>query len=82
MLESVASVPGVQAAGVTSSFPFGFSPNALLDSDGIPLGEWGRAPETHYRLVGGNYFDALGTRLIAVVCSTAATGPARRSSRS
>jgi predicted permease len=65
LLETVASTPGVQAAGVTSSFPFGFSPNALLDTEGILLGEWGRAPETHYRLVGGNYFEALGTRLAA-----------------
>ena len=65
LLENVSSVPGVTAAGVTSSFPFAFSPNAILDTDGIPLGQWGRAPDTHYRVVGGKYFEAMGTPLRA-----------------
>jgi putative ABC transport system permease protein len=65
MLERVGSIPGVMAAGVTTSFPFGFSSNALLDTEGVPLGEWGRAPETHYRLVGGKYFEGMGAHLVA-----------------
>ena len=65
LLERVGSIPGVVTAGVTSSFPFSFSPNAMLDTEGIPIGEWGRAPETHYRVVGGTYFETMGSRLVA-----------------
>lgn len=65
LLEGVSVVPGVAAAGVTSSAPFGFSPNALLDTEGIPLGQWGRSPDTHYRVIGGRYFEALGVPLRA-----------------
>jgi predicted permease len=63
LLERTAATPGIAAAGVTSSFPFGFSPNALLQEDGVPLGQWGRAPATNYRVVGGKYFDAIGVPL-------------------
>ena len=63
LIAGVEAVPGVGSAGVTSSFPFGFSPNALLQEDGVPLGVWGHAPDTHYRLVGGQYFQALGVPL-------------------
>lgn len=65
LLEHAGAIPGVEAAGVTSSFPFGFSPNALLHEDGVPLGQWGRAPETQYRVVGGRYFEAMGVPLRA-----------------
>lgn len=65
LTDQVSAVPGISAAGVTSSPPFGFSPNALLDTEGIPLGQWGRAPSTHYRVVGGRYFEALGVPLRA-----------------
>jgi putative ABC transport system permease protein len=60
LLEQVRSVPGVQHAGVTSSMPFTFSPNALLEEEGVPLPEWGRAPVTHYRVIGGSFFQSLG----------------------
>ncbi|HJR59958.1 MAG TPA: ABC transporter permease [Vicinamibacterales bacterium] len=63
LLEDVGTVPGVRAAGVTSSFPFAFSPNALLEEEGVPLGQWGKAPSTHYRIVGGAYFEAMGVAL-------------------
>ncbi len=59
LIEATEAIPGVAAAGVTSSFPFGFSPNALLEEAGVPLGQWGKAPDTHYRLVGGRYFEAM-----------------------
>jgi predicted permease len=65
LVETVAALPGVTAAGVTSSPPFGFSPNAILDTEGIPPGQWGHSPDTHYRVVGGRYFEALGVPLRA-----------------
>lgn len=65
LLEATEAIPGVAAAGVTSSFPFAFSPNALLEEDGVPLGQWGKAPDTHYRVVGGRYFEALGVPIRA-----------------
>jgi putative ABC transport system permease protein len=65
LLEATEAIPGVAAAGVTSSFPFGFSPNAILEVAGEPPGQWGRDPDTHYRLVGGRYFEALGVPIRA-----------------
>ena len=65
LIEGVAALPGVSAAGVTSSPPFGFSPNAILDTEGIPPGQWGHSPDTHYRVIGGRYFEALGVPLRA-----------------
>ena len=65
LIAGTGAIPGVAAAGVTSSFPFGSSPNAILEEDGIPLGQWGKAPDTHYRVVGGRYFEALGVPLRA-----------------
>ena len=65
ILDRSRAVPGVANAGITSSAPFTFSPNALLEEDGAPLGQWGKAPETHYRVVGGDYFQALGVPLKA-----------------
>jgi hypothetical protein len=43
--------------------PFTFSPNALLEEEGVPLPEWGRASVTHYRVIGGSYFQSLGVPL-------------------
>jgi predicted permease len=65
VLERSRVVPGVASAGITSSAPFTFSPNALLEEEGAPLGQWGKAPSTHYRVVGGDYFQALGVPLKA-----------------
>jgi len=63
LIERTAATPGIAAAGVTSSFPFAFSPNALLQEEGVPLGQWGRAPATNYRVVGGRYFEAMAVPL-------------------
>jgi predicted permease len=65
VLERVRQVPGVRSAGATSSLPFTFSPNALLEEDGVPLGQWGQAPVTHYRVIGGDVFQTLGVPLKA-----------------
>jgi putative ABC transport system permease protein len=63
MIEKIRSLPGVAFAGTTSSAPFTFSPNALLEEEGVPLGQWGNAPATEYRVIGGDYFQALGVPL-------------------
>ena len=66
VLERVTEAGGVEAAGVTSSFPLvGFNPNAILEEEGVPPGEWGRAPATNYRVIGGAYFQAMGVPLVA-----------------
>jgi putative ABC transport system permease protein len=65
LLERTAADPRIDAAGVTSSFPFTFSPNALLEEDGVPPGQWGVDPATEYRVVGGQYFGAMGTPIKA-----------------
>jgi putative ABC transport system permease protein len=64
LIESAGAMPGVTAAGVTSSFPFAFNPNALLEEDGVPPGVWGQAPATGYRVIGGAYFEPMGTPLV------------------
>jgi predicted permease len=65
IVERSRAVPGVELAGVTSSMPFTFSPNALLEEEGVPLPKWGQAPVTHYRVIGGDYFQALRVPLKA-----------------
>ncbi|HEY7476538.1 MAG TPA: ADOP family duplicated permease [Vicinamibacterales bacterium] len=65
VLERTRAVPGTAQAGITSSAPFTFSPNALLEEEGVPPGQWGKAPATEYRVIGGDYFQALGVPLKA-----------------
>jgi len=65
LLERVAAMPGIRSAGVASSFPFTFTPNALLEEEGVPPAEWGRAPSTSYQVVGGDYFTAMAVPLVA-----------------
>ena len=45
--------------GVTSSLPFAFSPNARLEEEGEPLSDSTLGLSTHYRVIGGDYFQAL-----------------------
>jgi len=66
VIEEVGATGGVAAGGVTSSFPLaGSGPNALLEEEGVPLGDWGRAPATNYRVIGGRYFEAMDIPLVA-----------------
>jgi putative ABC transport system permease protein len=65
VLERARGVPGVVHAGVTSSLPFGFSPNAGLEEEGELPSARAQRPSTHYRVVGGDYFQALGVPLRA-----------------
>lgn len=66
LLEETGAIGGIDATGVTTAFPLaGFSPNALLEEDGATPGVWGRDPATEYRVVGGQYFEAMDIPLIA-----------------
>lgn len=65
LLDRTAAIPGITAAGVTSSFPFTFSPNAGLEEEATPASSFDSRPATHYRVVGGRYFEALGVPLRA-----------------
>ena len=53
------AVPGVDRVGVTSSLPFAFSPNARLEEEGEALTDSTLGFSTHYRVIGGDYFQAL-----------------------
>lgn len=65
LVERTRVVPGVGPVGVTSSAPFTFSPNAVLEEEGVPSGQWGKTPPTEYRVIGGDYFQALRVPLKA-----------------
>lgn len=66
-LEEIGGIGGIDTVGVTSAFPLrsGGNPNALLEEEGAPPGEWGRDPATSYRIVGGQYFEAMDIPLAA-----------------
>lgn len=65
LLEGLKDAGGLGASGVTSSFPFGFSANASLEEEGVALQDSASGPSTHYRVIGGEYFKAMGVRLVA-----------------
>jgi putative ABC transport system permease protein len=61
LLDRVAVLPGVVAAGVVSQPPLsGGSYNGTLELADRPGEAPGRTEEAHYRLIGGSYFAALG----------------------
>ncbi len=53
------AVPGIDRVGVSSSLPFSFSPNARLEEEGQPVSDRTLALSAHYRVIGGDYFQAL-----------------------
>jgi predicted permease len=59
LVDRARAVPGVERVGVTSSLPFAFSPNARPEEEGVGPGEREPGPSTHYRVIGGDYFQAL-----------------------
>jgi len=59
------AVPGVDRVGVTSSLPFAFSPNARLEEEGEVVTDRTLGLSTHYRVIGGDYFQALQIALKA-----------------
>jgi putative ABC transport system permease protein len=68
ILERLSATPGVEAAGFTSILPVigGEGPDGMLEVAGRPLDPTGRHNgHALYRVVGGDYFRALGIRVIA-----------------
>jgi putative ABC transport system permease protein len=63
VLENVRAIPGVEAAGITTLLPLsGWSDwSFLIEGDPPPPVR----PITQFRAVGGDYFTALGMRLVA-----------------
>ena len=60
LIGRVAALPGVHAAGVINQPPLsGNSFNGTLEVD-QPAAASSAPPEAHYRLIGGNYFAAMG----------------------
>ena len=59
LIDRADTVPGVDRVGVSSSLPFAFSPNARIEEEGDVLAEGNVGLSTHYRAIGGDYFQAL-----------------------
>jgi predicted permease len=63
LLERARAIPGVRAAGLTKSIPLGFGGSAPVGVI-LPGGETQKLLRTRYNIVDGDFFPALGTRLI------------------
>ena len=62
-LERIRSTPGVEAAALTSTVPFGqFHEGRLVDRPGIPRDPKAYGPT--YRVIGADYFKALGLTMM------------------
>ena len=60
------TIPGVRAAGATSALPLTGAPEGgSVAIVGEPPPEAGQAPHAEYAVVEGNYFQALGIKLVA-----------------
>jgi putative ABC transport system permease protein len=64
LLESLATLPGVQAAAVTQSLPITSDFVLGFVVQGRPLYKPGEGPSTNYYSVSPDYFKAMGIRLI------------------
>ncbi len=65
LMERVNAVPGVQAAGVTSSLPFGgVNSGQVLLAEGAPPPRPGEMPILYYRYVTPGYFRAMRVPLL------------------
>jgi putative ABC transport system permease protein len=66
LLDELRSIPGVSAAGLTSSLPFsGGLSTGSYSIVGRTLGPGEVAPHAHQQIVGGDYFRAMGIPLVA-----------------
>ena len=59
LLERVASLPAVQAAGASTDLPLGSNWNHLFTVEDHPLQPSGRSPMSDHTVVTGNYFQSL-----------------------
>lgn len=68
LLERVSSLPGVQAAGASSSVPFSYArfnvQSGSFKIEGQPAYEPGQEPDTVYFSVSPDYFEAMGVPLL------------------
>lgn len=64
LLERIAALPGVQAAGLSQSVPLVNDFVASLEFEGRPSVEHADRPSANFYSVSGGYFDAMGVRLI------------------
>jgi predicted permease len=63
LLQHVRALPGVEAASFASTVPFGnFHEGQLVERPGMPRDENDHGPT--YRIIGADYFKALGLRMI------------------
>ena len=64
VLERIRSTPGITAAGLASTIPFGnFHEGRLVERPGIPRDE--KIPGPTYRIISANYFSALGLQMVS-----------------
>jgi putative ABC transport system permease protein len=72
--ERLQDMPGVSTVGLAVVPPLSFSPNGQFARDDQPIVR-GSGPSAHYRLVGGDYFRALGIPLLRGRTFTNLDGP-------
>ncbi|HEY3515537.1 MAG TPA: ABC transporter permease [Gammaproteobacteria bacterium] len=67
-LDAIAALPGVTAAGFTSTLPMEGPPfiqNAQISIEGRPVAPGETPPPARFKLVSPGFFGAMGTRIIA-----------------
>jgi putative ABC transport system permease protein len=65
VLERLAAVPGVEAAGLISSLPLsGTNADTTVFIEGQPVPEPSDRPRTHPRTISPDYFRAMGVRMV------------------
>ena len=68
ILDAIAALPGVQAAGFTSTLPMEGAPFTIdlpVAIEGQPAADGGTPPPRRMKFVSPGYFDAMRTRIIA-----------------
>lgn len=66
VLERIAAVPGVAAAGAIQHLPFsGISWTDAFDVEGRHIPQGGARPTAGYKTIAGDYFRAVGQRIVA-----------------
>jgi predicted permease len=64
-LERLATLPGVAHVGIVNPLPFGEDSGTVYVIQGKPVPEQGREPSVEYGVVGGDWLDALGVKLVS-----------------
>jgi predicted permease len=65
LVQRLGAVPGVRAVGAVSSLPLsGAEESGTFEIEGRPLSPGEHGPSTEYAVIEGDYFDAMGIRLL------------------